>query len=278
MPAAARDAAAAAATLAVLRVVDLDGLRQQAVAATRAAARTRGGGPYGRIRSLIERGSGARERSADPVGYLRRWRERGTLAPAALPIRELISGALAALPPSARPGLASLADTETITADLITATNRAVAGPAGRFGAQVTSRVWPIIGLLQLIATAALVLGVVWLLAAYLTHGLTPTSTVDVPFLGAVPTPAVLIVGGLFGSFLLNRLLLAHAGRLGRKWTTQVSSGIGAEVQAAIASTALARVATWDAARRALWDAARDEPPGPPVVTGEATSTGRPIP
>ena len=63
---AARDAAVRAATSAVLRVVDLPALERQAVAATRASARSRGAGPLGRLTSFIYRTSGRESAVADP--------------------------------------------------------------------------------------------------------------------------------------------------------------------------------------------------------------------
>ena len=261
VPPAARDQALQAAADAVLHVVDLDGLADQAVAATQAAARGRGGGPLGIIRTLVDRGTGTRERDADPSGYLLRWRERGSLAPAAQPIRDLLTSSLAALPAAARPGAATLADTDEIAARLGRATDRAIAGPVGRFETP-TSRTWPVIGVAQLIATAAMVAGAVWLLALFASRGNAPTGSLDVPLLGPVPVPAVLIIGGLFGAFLLGRALRWHAARLGRRWAARLSAGITAEVVDAVTGTALAPVAEWDRARLALWQAAQDTPSG----------------
>ncbi|MBA2718590.1 MAG: 50S ribosome-binding GTPase, partial [Chloroflexi bacterium] len=66
----ARRAAATDATDALLRVVDLGALRRQAIAATRARARSRGAGPLGGLTSRIFRWSGRQARVADPGAYL----------------------------------------------------------------------------------------------------------------------------------------------------------------------------------------------------------------
>ncbi len=253
-----RERATTAAAAAVLRVVDLDGLRGQAVAATQAVARGRGGGPMGILRSLVDRGTGTQGRSADPEGYLLRWRERGTLAPAAAPVRDLVTTSLAALPATARPGLASLADTDAITARLTTATDRVITGPAGRFGTP-TSRVWPLIGIGQLLAVAGIIAGAIWIVALWASGGNAPTATVELPLLGPVPTPAVLIVGGLFGTFLLGRLLRWHAARLGSTWAARLSSDIRAGVGTAVGATALAPLEAWEEARTTLWSAGRPD-------------------
>ncbi len=252
----ARAQALAAASAAVLRVVDPDGLRQQAIAATQAAARGRGGGPWGLLRSLADRGTGVQERHADPAGYLSRWRERGTLAPAAQPIRDMVSGSLALLAASARPGVAKLADTDAIADRLADATDRAIGGPAGRFQAP-TSRLWPIIGIGQLAATAAVVAGAIWMVALLASGGTLPTTSFEVPFLGPVPMPACLVIGGLLAWFVLGRLLTAHAARLGGQWATRVAASIDMAVRAALAGTALQPLDAWEQARAALWLAAR---------------------
>ncbi|MBA2489218.1 MAG: 50S ribosome-binding GTPase, partial [Chloroflexi bacterium] len=90
-----------------LRVVDLAGLARQAEEATRAAARPRGGGPLGLLRTIAERGTGRHERRADPAGYLRRWRDRGSLVSAGEPLRDLMTMAVAGLPAQSRPLAAS---------------------------------------------------------------------------------------------------------------------------------------------------------------------------
>jgi hypothetical protein len=254
--AARREAAVAATTDAVLRVVDLEGLRRQAVEATLDAARGRAGGPLGRVRAILDRGSGRRERAADPQGYLIRWHDRGDLVPATIPIRRLVSDVLPDLPAPARAGVALLADGHGLAARLATATDRAIAGPAGRFQ---TPRgwSWSLIGMGQLLATAALIVGVVWLIAAFVTHSLLPAGSLDIPLLGPMPTPAVLIIAGLFGSWLLSRVLAADARRLGRGWASALATDVRGEVDTAVAIEVSARLQTWDDARTDLWEAAR---------------------
>jgi hypothetical protein len=80
--------------------------------------------------------------------------------------------------------------------------------------------------------------------------------------LGPVPTPAMLVIGGLFGAFLLGRGLRWHAARLGRRWADRLSAGITTEVRDAVTGTALAPVAEWDRARLRLWEAGQDSSPG----------------
>lgn len=250
-----RAEAVTATTEAVLRVVDLDRLRAQAVAATLAAARGRGGGVLGRVRGIAERGSGHLERTADPVGHLIRWHDRGSLVPATLPMRRLVGEAIVGLPAPARAGVVGLTDGDALASRLALATDRAIAGPGGRFTVP-TSRAWPLVGIAQLLATAALIVGVVWLVTAFATGSALPASTFDVPVLGPMPMPAVLILGGLLGAWLLSTALAWDARRLGRAWADRLAADVRRRVDEAVADVALAPLRAWDDARMRLWHAA----------------------
>lgn len=249
-----RDAAVTATAQAVLRVVDLDGLRAQAMAATLDAARGRGGGALGRIRALFDRGSGRRERTADPQGHLIRWHDRGSLVPATLPIRRLLGDALAGLPAPARSGVATLVDGDVLASRLAVATDRAIAGPSGRFEVP-SGRTWSLIGVGQSLASAALVAGVVWLIAAFATGSALPASTFEMPFLGPMPVPAVLILGGLFGVWGLSWVLSWDARRLGGAWADRLAADVRSRVDTAVTTEVLAPLRGWDEARGRLWHA-----------------------
>ena len=255
------DAATSATTDALLRVIDIDGLRDQAAAATLDVARGTGGGVLGRVRVLLDRGSGRRERLGDPQGHLIRWRDRGSLVPATLPLRRLVGDAIADLPPAARGGVAAMTDGDALAMRLADAVDRAIAGPSGRFEVP-RGRAWPLIGVGQVLMTAALIAGVVWLVAAWLTGAALPAATLELPLLGPMPVPAVLILVGLFGSWLLSRILSRDARRLGRAWAERLATDVRARVDQAV-SVAVARpLNEWDAARGRLWRAAQDRPPG----------------
>ena len=101
--------------------------------------------------------------------------------------------------------------------------------------------------------------GTIWIVALWASGGNAPTATVELPLLGPVPTPAVLIIGGLFGAFLLGRLLRWHAARLGTSWAARLSSDISAGVRTAVGATALGPLQAWEEARTTLWSAGRQD-------------------
>ena len=117
---------------------------------------------------------------------------------------------------------------------------------------------WPAVGLLQLVATAALLAGLIWLVVLLASGGATPTGSIDLPVLGPMPTPAVLIVGGLLTTFVLDRLLHRQARRLGDQWADSILEDVSQRVSAIVADDLAARLAPMDEARQGLWIALRD--------------------
>src|SRR5256885_5110828 len=102
-----RERALSSVARAALAVIDIAGLEQQSVAATRFAARRRGAGPLRHLTSAIYRVTGRAPASADPAGFLRRWQLRGSLAPAVEPLGELLPSPLPTLPAPLRGGVAA---------------------------------------------------------------------------------------------------------------------------------------------------------------------------
>lgn len=241
-------------TSAVLSVVDLTGLERQAVAATRQAARPKGGGIVGMVTSRVFRISGRTAATADPAGYLRRWRERGSLARAGEPVRALVGTTLARVPPAARPAIAALADPRRLQDQLTRDVDRTVGARPSAFEPP-RSRLWPVIGVAQSVALAALVLGAVWLVAGWLGAVGDPPTTA-VPVLGSVPQPVLLVVGALIAMAILGRLLLVHAGLLGRRWADQLRGQLSAEIRSALETGVFRSIDELEGARRALVEAA----------------------
>jgi hypothetical protein len=248
----ARHAALAHATEEVLRVVDLPTLERQAVAATRARARRRGAGPLGWLTAAIYRYSGRQARVADPHGYLVRWRDRGSLAGAVEPLRASLAEPVRRASPAVRPGLSSAVAPRETDAALAGALDRVVARTPAE---PPSSRVWPVLGLLQTLDTALLVASIAWIVLWVLTRS--PVDEILVPVLGRVPVPFALAVAALVVGYLLARVLGLHAGFVGRRWAGRLAADIRASVADAVARTAYAPLDRLEAARRAVWSSAR---------------------
>ena len=230
-------------------IIDLVGLEKQAVAATRLAARPRGAGPFGLVTTFLYRATGRDRVVADPEGYLRRWRERGTLARASEPIRTLVSDLLPRVPSAARGAIASLIDAEELRTRLVAAIDAAVATRTAEVRAP-TSFVWSVIGALQYVVTAGLLFAALWIAAVFLLHA--PFASVEVPVLGPIPTPLVVLAALLLAGFVLARVLGAHAGLLGRRWARRLRADLSRELEQRLRDVLFARLDTIDAARERI--------------------------
>ncbi|TMF62387.1 MAG: hypothetical protein E6I14_07365 [Chloroflexi bacterium] len=227
-------------------IIDLAGLERQAVAATRLAARPRGAGPFGLVTTFLYRASGRDRSVADPEGYLRRWRERGSLARAAEPVRRLIGDLLPRVPSEARAAVASLIDAGALHARLTGAIDAAVATRIAEVRPP-TSIVWSLIGALQYIVTAGLLFAGLWIAAVFFLHA--PFASVDVPVLGPIPTPLIVLAALLLAGYVLARFLGMHAGMLGRRWARRLRGDLTRELDTRLGDVLLARLDTIDAAR-----------------------------
>jgi GTP-binding protein EngB required for normal cell division len=235
-------------------LLDLGGLERQAVAATRLAARPRGGGPMGHFTAWVYRWSGRERAAADPMGHLRRWRERGSLARAAAPIRELVSDLVASLPPEMRGAVAALGEPTAVEKRLADALDGAALSPGAGIRPP-TSIVWPAIGFGQYLFTGLLLFVALWLASLFFLQ--TPVGSIEVPTLGPVPTPVVALGVLLLAGYILARLLGSHAGWTGRRWGRRLSTGVAMELHRRLHETLFSPLDALDAARLRLDAAAR---------------------
>jgi GTP-binding protein EngB required for normal cell division len=250
-----RERALAAVARGVLALVDIPGLERQAVAATRLAARPRGAGPFGHVTSAIYRLTGRARASASPAAYLRRWQLRGSLAPAVEPLRELVAATLPTVPANVRGALATLSTPAVFEQRLADTVDRSLSAEAAQFRVP-TSAFWSVIGLGNYAVTAVLIFCAVWFAALFLIDN-APVGSVDVPYLGAMPTPVVLLVSTLLIGFLLAQTLRLHAGWLGRRWARRIRDRITREVRERITDSLLLPIERFDSARAQLASAAR---------------------
>jgi hypothetical protein len=247
------------ATDEVLRVVDLKGAEQQAVAATRARARRRGTGPIGILTSAIYRYSGRQRRAADPAEHLRGWRTRGGLARATELIRRAIEDALPGVPPGLRARYAAVADARDLERRLETALDRVIARNSDV--EPPSSRIWPFIGLLQSANTLLLIFAVAWVVLWVVARP--EVASYNLPVLGPVPAPMVLLFVALAGGYLFARLLSIHAGWVGRRWARRLTGEVRRVVSDVMAVEAFAPLAQIEAARMRLAAAYSESATGP---------------
>ena len=237
-----------------LAIIDLAGLERQAIAATRLAARPKGAGPFGHLTTAIYRAAGRDRVAADPEGYLRHWRERGRLVRAAEPIRRLVREVLPAVPPEARTRVSSATETNEIDERIARAIDASIA--IGTADLRPPSpALWTLIGALQYLVTAGLVFTGLWLATLFLLHP--PVGSVDLPLLGPVPTPLVLLSALLLAGYFLARVLGFDAGRRGRAWARRIRDRLSGELETRL-DDVFAPLAAIDAARTRLFIAARD--------------------
>jgi hypothetical protein len=161
-------------------------------------------------------------------------------------VRVLVSELTASVPPGARANLASLVDVEALRTRLSGAIDAAVAARVAEVRVPA-SFVWTIIGALQYVVTAALVFVALWLAAVFLLHA--PFASVEVPLLGPIPTPLVILACLLLAGYIFARMLGAHAGLLGRRWARRLRADLVHELEARLDAALFAPLAGFDAAR-----------------------------
>lgn len=234
-----------------LAVVDPPGLARQVQAAVLGRARRTGGSLLGRVVGLLGWLTGQQRRRADPAGYLRDWRRRGSLGRVVNPVHALLLEAATAMPPASRPGvLAALGADE-----LEPATSRVLDGVARDAVADLRIRgswLWLPIGAVQLVTGAIFVFAVAWYVTLFVSAGSVPVATIELPLLGPVPLPLVLLAGSVIVSAVLGLILSLHAGWLGRRQGRRLASRVRTEVEEAVRTEGLAGLYRIEEARRAI--------------------------
>lgn len=114
------------------------------------------------------------------------------------------------------------------------------------------SILWPMVGFLQLILGAVLLLAVAWYLIALFGPGDLPVATIEVPYLGPMPTPLVLLAGSLALSLLLGFLLTSHAAWIGRRIGLDAAARVREAVAGSVATVGFSGLDTVEEARRRL--------------------------
>jgi 50S ribosome-binding GTPase len=253
----ARRAAGERAVAAARSAVDVDGVRRACQRRTRAEARAAGAGPLGRLLAWLARARGGGERgpasarSVDPVAYARGWRGRSTLSRTVNPVHDLLRAAAVAAPPALRAKVMALAAPDRLEERLAEAIDGAVARASVDHTRPPRSWLWPLIGVLQAVATLAAAVGVLWYLTLYLA-GRAQADLPDLPTWRGVPMPLLLLVGGVVAGWLLARLLAASARRAGRRWADRLTGGLDRAVSREVEATMTEPLAELESARSEL--------------------------
>jgi GTP-binding protein EngB required for normal cell division len=250
-----RDEATAQAVDGALGLVDSEGVSRQMQEAVLHRARRQGGSLLARILSLLSLLTGRKKRRADPAAYLVDWRRRGSLGHILNPVRAALVSAAGAVPPSSRPAILKSLGAEDVETAVTRALDRSTRQAANEL-AVPTSFLWPVVGFLQLLAGAVLLFAVAWYLTILFGPGGLLVSTVDLPYLGPVPMPLVLIAGSLALSLLLGFVVTFHAGWMGRRMGRKVGKRVAESVAEAITSVGFGGLDAVEQARLRLARAA----------------------
>jgi 50S ribosome-binding GTPase len=252
-----RRAARQRAVAAARSAVDVEGVRRACRRRTLAEARAAGAGPIGRLLAVVARARGAGERgpgsarSIDPVAYARAWRGRSTLSRTVNPVHDLLRRAATAAPPALRAEVMGLARPDRLEERLTEAIDGAVAGGTVDHTHPPRSWLWPLIGVLQTLATVAVAAGLLWYLTLYLA-GRAQADLPDLPTVEDVPMPLLLVVGGVLAGWLLARLLSASARRSGRRWADRLTGDLDGAVTREVEAAFSEPLAELEAARSEL--------------------------
>jgi hypothetical protein len=246
---AVRRGALHAAVAGALALVDIPGLAQQIRLAVMSRARWSGGSMLGRVVELLRRLTGQRRRTADPASYLRDWRRRGTLGRVTNPVRAALVQASASLPAAARGRILARLNAEGIDSALEQAFDQVARDSVPDMEVR-RSPLWVVIGVLQLAAAAAFLFALLWYATLFVSQGQVPVATADMPILGPVPLPLILLVGSVLVSAILGWVLSLHAGWKGRRIAARIADRVALAVAASVEHGAFGRLDELELARR----------------------------
>jgi GTP-binding protein EngB required for normal cell division len=246
-----RETAVTDAVQGATAVVDLDGVSRQMQEAVMHRAQRRGGSLLARVLSLLSLITGTKSRKADPGAYLVDWRRRGSLGHVLNPLRAALVKAVGLLPAQSRPSILENLVAEDVETAVARALDRSTRHAAGEMTVP-SSMVWPVVGFIQLFLGAVLLFAVAWYLVVIFGPNQLPVATIDVPYLGPVPTPLVLLTGSLALSILLGFLLKLHAARIGRRIGREAAARVRESVAQAVTTAGFAGLERVEDARRRL--------------------------
>ena len=236
---------------AAMDLADPEGISRQVATAYLEKARVSAGSILSRLGSLVRLATGNRRRSANPGLYMKSWRRRGDPSRAVNVLRRTYLEATRRLPPASRSGLMDDLDPEAAGDSIARALDDALRRSAD--GLVLRPPVlWRLFGVIQLLATAAVVVAGVWFLTLWLAPGPIPVGSWEIPVVGPVPVPLALLAGGAVLSFVVGGIVRLHGAWLGRRRAREVADSVAESVGAAIQDHGFARLIELDSHRRGL--------------------------
>ena len=108
------------------------------------------------------------------------------------------------------------------------------------------------VGAVQLAIGAVFAFAVAWYVTLFVSQGQVPVSTVEVPILGPLPLPLVLLAGSIVASAALGLLLSLHAGWIGRRIGGRVAERVRTAVASSVEETGFGGLERVEQARRTI--------------------------
>jgi hypothetical protein len=234
-----------------LGLVDPPGVARQMQLAVLGRARRSGGSLLGRVVGLLGLLTGQSRRTADPPAYLRDWRRRGSIGRVMNPVHAALVEASTSVPAGSRRAVLAALRTDQLEPGLSGALESAARDATGDLRIP-RSILWPVVGAVQLAIGAVFAFAVVWYVTLFLAPGQVPVSTVDVPVLGPLPLPLILLAGSIVMSGLLGLLLALHAGWIGRRAGARIAERVRTAVGSAVTETGFGGLDRVEMARRRM--------------------------
>ena len=108
------------------------------------------------------------------------------------------------------------------------------------------------LGFTALLLLLAVVLAVAWYVTLFASGGTIPVATLELPLLGPLPLPLVLLAGSVIGSAVIGFGLSLHAGWIGRRIGHRLAAQVRAAVASEIESAGMSGLSRVEAVRRQL--------------------------
>ena len=232
-----------------LGLVDPPGVARQVQLAVLGRARRSGGSLLGRVVGLLGQLTGQSRRTADPAAYLRDWRRRGSIGRVMNPVHAALVEASTSVPPGARRAVLAALRTDQLEPGLSGALESAARDATADLRIP-GSILWPLVGAVQLAIGAVFAFSVVWYVTLFLAQGQVPVSTVDLPVIGPLPLPLILLAGSIVISAVLGLLLSLHAGWIGRRAGARIAERVRTAVGSSVTETGFGGLDRVENARR----------------------------